>query len=218
MAYYYYFINHEFFDYILEYTRIYWVGDQAASIYLNRDKNKSELYRHSVCVFDKPNGMDGIIDNENVFTILNEAYPLWNDDYNNKGLQNAFKSLEEQLIHKGERFNIIIGNPAELLVQNFLKFYTKRVSETNKKPPEEHSDYDLSAIFLKNQLNFKDINKEINDLKRKMEKHLSFIIEIDPIDFDWQKFVEKNKEITQMSPNKNKIMADVSKLVKINEY
>jgi len=184
--------------------KVIWVGDDAyfAAIDYKNKNGSFETADEQVILFDRFDEL-----NEQQFkktTILNESYPLWDDDYNLQALVDVTKDLlAKEKDRKGSKF-VIIGNPSELLVQAFVKSICmlENSGMENKTFDFEHYFQKTSFILLNDMQVFKDFDYEILITQKLIEQNFPRKHEIiESKSFDWMNYL-KNEDTSVTTSNK----------------
>lgn len=194
----YYYVNNEDF---LEpptksHLKVIWVGEDAYFDAINyKNKNGSfESPNEHIILYNRIDEL-----NEQLFkktTILNETYPLWVDDYNLETLVDITKTLLSNANDRKESRFVVIGNPAELLVQAFIKSICilENSSVEDTKFDFHHYFHKTSFILLNDVEVFKDFSLEINTSQKLIEQNFPRTHEvIESKDFDWMNYL-KNED------------------------
>jgi hypothetical protein len=186
--------------------KVIWVGEDAyfAAVDYKSKNGSFEFASEHVILYDRFDEF-----NEHLFkknTILNESYPLWNDDYNLEALVKTTNNfLSKELEMKGSKF-VIIGNPSELLVQSFVKSICIIENFNLENTPFDFEYYfqKTSFILLNEMQVFKDFDFEIMTTQKLIEQNSPRTHEvIESKNFDWMNYL-KNED-TSVTLNNKKI-------------
>jgi len=136
-------------------TTLYWVGENAYSVYKNSNEFVLNQFDHEVLLYSNT----GNEINENS-TYLDEFYPLFDTEYSVQGL---IKSVAAFLKERGVAFQagLFIGDASEVLVQTIVEVGTQLyISSDSKNNSSEKVPQELFLMAFK--LQEKEVLETVN--------------------------------------------------------